>query len=414
MKTRKYLIKMMMTAVLLIAVAAVCYLAVSPVSASESPAGFVKEDGETFFYKNGHKVTGWLSYEGSRFYFYRSSSTASGEKHTKGAMATGWQLIDGEKFYFFRSRKTESGEEHAKGAMATGWQMIDGVKYYFYRSSSTGSGLSHTKGTLATGWQKIDGYKYYFYRSSDGSHLKGEMAKGWQTIEGSRYYFFKSAKTYGRSGIMATGARNIDDRGCVFAADGKLLKTDMYGWYKVNGDYYFCDRKSGKMVKDKTVNCIKIGKDGKAVKDKYSEEKIPVMIRAREIIGEICKKDDSIKEKQWKCYEYVAKPPYLFKHYPLKKYRDKYACFTAIYANNILNAYGDQDKIGGECVAESAALGYLYNELDFGTVYLCDDGGHAWIEIDGRTWDPLFVEAKGKQWYNRKGYAYRALNKTEI
>lgn len=372
-----------MTAVLLIAAAAVCYAVKSPVYAADKNDGFVKEDGETFFYKNGKKVTGWLSYEGQRFYFYRSSSTGSGAFHTKGAMATGWQLIDG-------------------------------VKYYFYRSSSTESGLPHTKGDMATGWQKIDGYKYYFYRSTCDSHLKGEMAKGWQNIDGSRYYFFKTSKTYGRSGIMATDARNIDDRGCVFATDGKLLKTDMYGWYKVGGDYYFCDRKSGTMQFDTTVNCIRLGKDGKAAKDKYSEEKIPVMIRAREIIEKICDKDDSLKEKQWKCYEYVAKPPYLFKHHPLRKHRDKYACFTAVYANDILNAYGDQKKIGGECVAESAALGYLYNELDFGRVYLCDDSGHAWIEIDGRTWDPLFVEAKGKQWYNRKGYAYRALNKTEI
>ena len=374
---------MIMTAVLLIAAAAVCYAAGSPVFADTTPEGFVRKDGDTFFYKNGKKVTGWLSYEGQRFYFFRSSSTGSGAKHTKGAMATGWQLIDGEKFYFFRSRKTSSGDEHSKGAMATGWQ-------------------------------KIDGYKFYFFTSTKGSHVKGEMAKGWQTIEGNRYYFFKTAKTYGRSGIMATGARNIDDKGCVFAKDGKLLKTDMYGWYKVDGSYYFCDRKSGTMRKDKTVNCIKLGKDGKAPKDKYSEEKIPVMIRAREIIEEICDKGDSLKDKQWKCYEYVAKPPYLFKCYPLKKFRDKFACFTAIYANNILNAYGDQKTPGGDCVTESAALGYLYNELDFGTVYLCDDGGHAWIEIDGRTWDPLFVEAKGKQWYNRKGYAYRALNKTEI
>ena len=404
-----------MTAVLLIAAAAVCFVFSSRVNAAENvKKGFVREDGETYYYKDGRKYTGWLSYEGQRFYFYRSSSTGSGQKHSKGAMATGWQLIDGEKFYFFRSGKTGSGLEHSKGAMATGWQKIDGVKYYFYRSSSTDSGQKHTKGALATGWQKIDGYKFYFFKSSVKGHVKGQMATGWQILEGKKYYFFKSDKTYGRSGIMATGARNIDSKGCIFDKSGKLLMTDMKGWYKVGGSYYFCDRKTGKLLRNATVNCIKIDEDAKAVMTDYAKEKIPVMIKARQIVEEICDEGDSLKDKQWKCYEYVAEPPYLFKCYPLKKYRDKFACFTAVYANNILNAYGDQKKIGGDCVTESAALGYLYNELDFGTVYFCDDSAHAWIEINGRTWDPLFVEAKGKKWYNRKGYAYAALNKTEI
>jgi len=381
-------LKTITTAVLLMAAAAVCMFSAGQCAlADDIPDGFVTSGGQTYYYKNGSKVTGWMTYEGHQFYFYRSSSTSSGKKHSKGAMALGWQLIDGEKYYFYRSSKTRSGESHAKGAMALGWQLIDGYRYYFYKTSKTASGASHTKGAMASGWQTIDGEKYYFVRSS---------------------------APYGKSGVMATGAMNIEDKGYILSSRGKILMKDMNGWYKVDGNFYFCDRKTGKLIKDKTVNGIKIAKDGKAVMDKYAEEKIPVMIRARQIIEEICDKKDSLKTKQYKCYKYVAKPPYLMKHHPLRKQRDKYACFTAIYANDILNAYGDQKKIGGECVAESSALGYLYNELDFGQVYLCDDGGHAWIEIDGRTWDPLFVEAKGKTWYNRKGYAYRALNKTPI
>jgi len=381
-------LKAISTAVLLTAAVAVCLsVAGTKVIADKIPDGFVTRGGQTYYYEDGAKVTGWVSYKGERFYFYRSKSTASGRSHTKGAMATGWQIIDGEKFYFYKSSRTGSGAPHTKGAMATGWQKIEGYKFYFYRSSKTASGMPHTKGAMATGWQTIDGEKYYFVRSS---------------------------ADYGRSGVIATGAMNIEDKGYILSSQGKILMKDMYGWYKVGEDFYFCDRKTGKLIKNKTVNGIKLAKDGKAVMDKYAEEKIPVMIRARQIIEEICDKKDPLKTKQYKCYKYVAKPPYLMKHHPLRKQRDKYACFTAIYANDILNAYGDQKKIGGECVAESSALGYLYNELVFGQVYLCDDGGHAWIEIDGRTWDPLFVEAKGKAWYNRKGYAYRALNKTPI
>ena len=339
MNTQGISIKTITAAVLLSAAAAVCmFTSAGNVSAEETKSGFVRENGQTFFYKDGERVTGWVSHKGEKFYFYKSSSTSSGAKHTRGAMATGWQLIDGEKYYFYKSSKTLSGIPHTKGAMATGWQTIEGYKFYFYKSSRTDSGAPHAKGA---------------------------MAKGWQTIEGDRYYFFKSSKTCGRSGVMATGARNIEDKGCIFSGSGKLLKTDMHGWYKVGDDYYFCDRKTGTLARNKTVNCIKIGEDAKAVMDKYAEEKIPVMIRARQIVEQITDDKDSLKDKQWKCYKYVAKPPYLFKCYPLRKHRNKFACFTAIYANNILNAYGDQKKLGGDCVTESAALGYLYNELDF-------------------------------------------------
>ncbi|MCR4669682.1 MAG: hypothetical protein K5643_00670 [Saccharofermentans sp.] len=403
--------------------------------------GFVKEDGETFYYKNGKKVlgwvkdgsdkyyfyrsgkttggephtkgamaTGWQTIDGERFYFYRSGKTTSGEPHNKGAMAIGWQSIDGEKFYFYRSGKTTGGASHSKGAMATGWQLIDSEKFFFYRSSKTTSGKAHTKGAMATGWQTIDEAKYYFYKSSKTAsgkpHNKGAMAKGWQTIDSAKYYFYMNASETHKSGAMATGGLNISDKGYVFGDNGKLLMSNMKGWYKVGEDYYFCDRKTGKMLKNDNANGIYLRNDGKAQLTDFAKEKIPVMIRSREIVAEITKPSDTLQQKKWKCYKYVAKFPYIYKDAPIGDHikNKDWACYDAHYANNILNAYGDQKTCGGECCAQSVALGYLFNELNFGTVTFKTSYTHGWIEVNGLCYDTLFIKSRGMDWWEMKHY----------
>ncbi len=37
------------------------------------PDGFHKKDGETFYYKDGKKVTGWVEDGGDKYYFYKLS-----------------------------------------------------------------------------------------------------------------------------------------------------------------------------------------------------------------------------------------------------------------------------------------------------------------------------------------------------
>jgi len=416
------------------------------VISDDQVSGFVTDAGQTFYMVNGVPVTGWKTIDGERFYFYKTSSTKSGTPHTKGAMATGWQSINGYRFYFYKTSSTKSGAPHKKGAMATGWQSINGDRFYFYRSSSSKTGASHKKGTLALGWQMIDGKKYYFYRSSTTKsgashkkgamamgwqtiddlrfyfyrssktqsgtpHTKGEMATGWQTIDGSRYYFFKTGKNYGRSGVLASGAFNIDGKGCIFDSTGKLIKTDMHGWYKVGDDYYFCDRKTGKMVKDAKANGIKLGKDGKAELTKYAKEKIPVMIKAREVVAKITDDSMSLAKKAVKCRLYVTSFPVLIKDMPITPHRKDWACYDAHYANNILNAYGDQRKCGGECNSQAAAMAYLFEEIGFDKVQFCHDV-HGWVEADGKFYDTVY--AVQKKWWALKKAPIKARYRVDI
>ncbi len=177
-----------------------------------------------------------------------------------------------------------------------------------------------------------------------------------------------------------------------------------YGWHKLGDNYYYFDRANGSLQKGTSVNGISLNNDGSAVMTDYAKQKIPVMIRAREIVEEITSPADSFAVKQRKCYNYVAAMPYLLKMYPVKNFKDNYACLDAVYANNLLNAYGDQNKCGGECVAEAAALGYLYLELGMNEIYLCSDTAHGWIRAGGRYFDPLFTEAKGESYYDAATY----------
>ena len=177
-----------------------------------------------------------------------------------------------------------------------------------------------------------------------------------------------------------------------------------YGWIFRGGKYYYYNKTTGIMQKGGTVVGITLNADGSAVMNEFARQKLPVIFKAKEIVNQICSPDDSLAVKMRKCYNYVADMPYMLKMFPVKNYKDTYACVDAVYANNLLNAYGDQSKCGGECVAEAAALGYLYDALGVPNVVLCSDTSHGWIKANGRYFDPLFVEAKGEQYYDATSY----------
>ena len=178
-----------------------------------------------------------------------------------------------------------------------------------------------------------------------------------------------------------------------------------HGWYKLNDKYYFFDRTTGEMQKGGESCGITLNADGSAVMTAYAAEKLPVLVRAREVVEEICVPWESLDSKMDKCYKYVISYPYLFKDYMVGDHINDWACLDAHYANNILNAYGDQKALGGECTAEAAALAYLYAELNFGEVYLYTSSIHGWIYAGGRYYDPNCAAKNGTdKWMNQPSY----------
>ncbi|MCR5214441.1 MAG: hypothetical protein K6E10_08475 [Eubacterium sp.] len=292
-------------------------------------------------------------------------NTSDGWKYqVDGETKTGW-FEDGDTWYY----------SNDNGIMQTGWVNAGGTWYYMDSS-----------GAMVTGWVNAGGTWYYMNSS-------GAMATGWEKIDGYWYYFDES-------GLMQTGWIDAGGTWYYMNSSGDMQQ----GWLSDGGSYYYCDRSSGAMQAGVKVNGINLDSSGVAENTSYSAEKIPVMIRANEVVKSICNPDDSLESKQNACYTWVAEFPYMLRDYPIGTYYNsgKWSCYDAHYADNILNSKGELEQPGAECVGEAAALAYLFNELNFGTVYLDHSDVHGWVEVNDRFWDPLNQESKknGKNWLN--------------
>ncbi len=155
--------------------------------------GWVVSGGQTYYKKNGKKVTG-LQKIGNYYYYFDS----------KGKMATGWKTLKGKKFYF---KKT--GTIGKKGRMLTGWHTIGGKTYYFKKL-----GNKYTKGKMFTGWHTI-GKKYFYFNKS------GQMLTGTYKISGKTFYFRKTGKT-GVKGSVFTGTRTVNNITYYYRKTGKI------------------------------------------------------------------------------------------------------------------------------------------------------------------------------------------------
>ena len=152
-----------------------------------SPAGFVTENGKTYYYKDGKKVTGLQYINGKAYYF-----------GTDGVMQKScWYQVDGD-WYYVKADGTRYESCWAKiggswywfggsgKMMSNGWLKLDG-KWYYFRSG----------GQMATGWIK-DGSKWYYLTGS------GAMAANRWVKSGSYWYYL------GSSGAMLTNTITPD------------------------------------------------------------------------------------------------------------------------------------------------------------------------------------------------------------
>lgn len=210
--------------------------------------GFVKQGNNTYYYKDGKMVKGWLKLSGKYYYFNKST----------GIMLTGWAKNSTGYRYFLpsngqmlvgwavNSAGTVRRYFNSNGYMQTGWLKLNGKYYYMNKKNGTaymGKFLTNSKGEtryfrkktgqMATGWMSdTQGRKRYFKKST------GVMCKGFVTSSGNTYYFYKN------NGIMATG------------------------WVtnKSTGDKYYFDPSTGHMAKGtKTIDGVKyqFASDGK-------------------------------------------------------------------------------------------------------------------------------------------------------
>jgi hypothetical protein len=198
---------------------------------------------------------------------------------------------------------------------------------------------------------------------------------GWSTVSGLKYY-------YTENGSLAVGLTTIGDDTYYFNSKG-VMQTS---WQKLNGSYYFFNRTTGKRVVGSTVDGIAIAADGTVQKTDYNVSKIDTMITAHNLVEEITNPTDSMETKRLKCFKWVFQFPY-----------HRFRLLSPIYQNEgweITFANDIFKSKAGCCVSEASAVAFLFHECGYETVYVAHDTGHAWVELNGRVFDPLFAEAR--------------------
>ena len=206
--------------------------------------GFVDEDGKRYFYENGVKKTGWLTYNGADYYL-----------KANGEMALGLTYIKGEGTFYFMDSTYAAYKEARKGQMLSGWKTVNGALRYFKDSRYPGSAKT---GKLLSGWKTIGGRKYFLADSRTKNYPVGMRLTGWQTIDGKVYYFADENYTSLPKGVMLTGFRTIKGSKYYFADSRyKNIRTGVRvtGWKTISDKkYYFVDsrypysKKTGSMV----------------------------------------------------------------------------------------------------------------------------------------------------------------------
>ena len=171
--------------------------------------GWIKENGETYYYKNDTKLEGFQQIDGKTYFF------GIGTKR----LLHGWQIWNGKFYADPNTGEIKQGWQHIgvedyytrNNYMLEGFQQIDGKTYFF--------GIGSKR--LLHGWQIWNG-KFYADPNT------GEIKQGWQHIGAEDYYT--------RNNYMLEGMQHIDGKIYFFGIGSKRL---LHGWQNTNGNYWY-------------------------------------------------------------------------------------------------------------------------------------------------------------------------------
>lgn len=202
------------------------------------------------------------------------------------------------------------------------------------------------KKAVRKGWYKLKSGKKRYFRN-------GKYVKGLQKIGSKRYYF--SSKGY-----MMTGTVKVKKVTYYLGSTGVLEGT------KVGYKYYYAN---GKKM------------------SKLAAQNFETLQTAKKIAAGITNSRMSQSQKMERCFRWVMAKPYVTR----RVFRNT-SGWPSVYAN-------DHFKLGGgNCFADAAAFAYLAKAVGCKNVYVCVDSkginGHAWAEINGLVYDPLFAQSK--------------------
>ena len=226
---------------------------------NQSKNGWVVENGNTYYYKDGKMLIGHQTIDGAKYYFdsdgkmHKMFLTENGKiyyyGYGSGQLKYGWSYIGDNTYYSDSNGVVQIGwfnigndryYSNSNGKVQIGWFNIGNDRYY-----------SNSNGVIQTGHKTIDGAKYYF--NSDGKMHKmfltengkiyyygygsGQLKYGWSYIGDNTYYSDSN-------GVIQTGEQYIDGTMYKFSDTGVLQN----GWQTFGGKtyYYYTDRTTAK------------------------------------------------------------------------------------------------------------------------------------------------------------------------
>ena len=262
----------------------------------------------------------------------------------------------------------------------SGMKKLGGSWYYILKD-----------GSRAEGFRK-SGEKLYYFKKKTGNRFE---EKGFAKIDGKQYFFKKDHSA-------AAGYTKIGKKFYLFSEKGVLYTAD-----KEEKDtlYY--------MNEDSSVRAFKRGgtyyqADGKEMSklDAYDFETLQT---AKKIAAQITTDSMSREEKLKACFIWVMKKSYIEK----RRYTIAPG-WIPLYANDHFHGRGST------CEGDAAAFAYLAVAIGYKDVFVCkdakDSNSHAWTEIGGLAYDPLFAQNRGfnKHYAARYKTTYRLYPEVHI
>lgn len=378
---------------------------------------WITDKGNRYYLTNkgpGEMATGWFQDMQGDWYY----ANASGAQQMSGWVRSGskwyWLLADengkmaankwiedkGERYYL-----TDKGP----GEMATGW--IEQPEGWYY---ATKSGALQREGWIKTGgkWYWLQGDQQGLMFSSGAKQIKGQT------------YSFDS------NGAMAADAVvDMDDNKVAYAVstgeltplgtrvDGELVLSDdagdpITGWHKVAGAWFYGDeggvahtgwlQEGSKWYWMDANGVMAVGArtiDGKYYFFSKSGAWLPVKAEHAAVferaVAELskCTNDSMTKEQKLRAAFNHIRDNFTEKN-PRIPHMKAFGWET-IYADDIfVRGYGN-------CISMAAAFAFMAKAIGYDNVYACNYG-HAWVEIDGRIYDPEWEKNhRSESYFNR-------------
>ena len=339
-------------------------------SGAQQMSGWVKSGSKWYWLdaaQDGKMATSaWITDKGRRYYLDGNGAMATKWIHTgddwyyankSGAQQNGW-VKSGGKWYWLQTDK--------QGLMAANESLtISGALYSFTDSGAMRTnttvdlednkvGYATSSGAIVPVGAKENGK--LVLRSAQGAPLTGWQKfggawfygdeggvahTGWLTLKGKKYWLDDN-------GVMATGLRTIDGKRYVFSPSGAYVP----------------------------VSAAHAAVFERAVKEL-----------------ERCTNASMTKEQKLRAaFNHIRDD---FREYNPRIPHMKRVGWETIYADDVFIGRG------GNCLSYAAAFAFMAKAIGYENVYACNRG-HAWVEIDGRVYDPEWDKNhRSENYFNR-------------